>query len=81
MAVNKKQQDDRIAMLIERGVAELRVSVPELFAEAQPLSDEAIEELLRDEEEIQRIWDEADHAHPDHAQVSAADLISEDRGE
>jgi hypothetical protein len=80
MAVNKKQQDDRIAMLIERGVAELRVGTPELFAEARPLSEEAIEELLRDDEEIQHIWDEVDRGHPDHAHVSAADLTSEDRG-
>ena len=81
MAVNKKQQDDRIALLIERGVAELRVSAPELFAETRPLSEETIEELLRDDEEIQHIWDESDREHPDHAHVSAADLISEERGE
>jgi hypothetical protein len=81
MAVNKKQHDDEIALLIERGVAELRISAPSLFADTQPLSEEVIEELLRDDEEIQRIWDEADRARPDHAQVSAADLISEDRGE
>jgi len=81
MAVNKKQQDDKIATLIERGVAVLRISAPELFAEAQPLSEEAIEELLRDDKEIQRIWDESDCAHPNHVQVSVADLICEDRGE
>ncbi len=50
MALNRKQQDDEIAALIEQGAAELRASNPELFAEPQPLSDEVIEELLRDDE-------------------------------
>jgi hypothetical protein len=81
MAASKKLHDDEITALIERGVAELRISAPELFAEAHPLSEESIEELLRDDEGIQRIWDEADREHSDHAHVSAADLISEERGE
>jgi hypothetical protein len=81
MALKRKQQRDEIAALIEQGAAELRVSNPELFADPQPLSDEVIEELLRGDEEIQRIWDEMDRQHPERPHVSAADIVIEDRGE
>ncbi len=82
MALNRKQQDDEIAALIEQGAAELRASNPELFAEPQLLSDEAIEELLRDDVDIQRIWDEMDKCRGDTPRrYSAADAVNEDRGE
>jgi hypothetical protein len=81
MALKRKPQDDEIAALIEQGAAELKLSNPELFTEPQSLPDEVIEELLRDDEDIQRIWDELDRQHPERPRVSAADIVIEDRGE
>jgi hypothetical protein len=62
-------------------VAELRASNTELFEEPRPYTDVEYDQMLADAAEIERIWDEMDKAGPDGPRVSAADIISEDRGQ
>jgi hypothetical protein len=80
MALNRKR-DPEFEALMQQAVAEQKAIYPQLFEEPQPLSEELIEQLLRDEAELERIWDEFDREHPDHPRVWAAKILIEDRGD
>ncbi len=80
MALNRKLEPE-LEALLQQAIEEQRAVNPELFGEPQPLSDEEYAQILEDAAEIERIWDEMDKARPDVPRVSAADIISEDRGE
>lgn len=79
MALNRKLDAD-LEALLRQAIEEQRAVNPDLFLEPQPLSDEEYDQLLADAAEIERIWDEMDKTRPDRPRVSAADIISRDRG-
>jgi hypothetical protein len=80
MALSRKL-DPSLEALLQQAIEEQRAVNPDLFREPQPLSDEVYAQILKDAAEIERIWDEMDKKQPDMPKVSAADIISKDRGE
>lgn len=80
MALRKKRGED-VETLIKQGIAEQLAQNPDVFKEPEPYSDGEYAQVLAEAAEIERIWDELDKLHPNHPRVSAAGLISEDRGE
>lgn len=81
MALNRKLEPE-LEALLRQAIEEQRAVNPELFEKPQPLSEEVIEQLLRDEAELERTWDEMDQQHGNiPRRYTAAEAVDQDRGE
>jgi hypothetical protein len=81
MAIEKKANTE-FADLLRRAVEEQRAVNPALFAEPRPLAEDVIEQLLRDEAELERTWDEMDRQRGHKPRrYTAEEVVSMDRGE
>lgn len=81
MALNRKL-DAELEALLERAIEEQRAVNPGLFEKPQPLSEAVIEQLLRDEAELEQIWDEMDRTRGNAPRrMTGAEAVDLDRGE
>ena len=81
MALQRKTESDLDALL-RQAIAEQRAVNAALFEPTQPHSEELIQELERDEEELVRTWDEMERVRGHLARrYTAEEIISQDRGE
>ncbi len=81
MAVNRKL-DAELEALLRRAVEEQRAVNPRLFEKPQQLSEAVIEQLLRDEAELERTWDEMDRTRGSApTRITGSEAVDQDRGE
>jgi len=81
MALSRKL-DPSLEALLQQAIEEQRAVNPALFREPQPLSEEVIDQLLRDEAELERTWDEMDRQRGNTPRrYTAAEAVDQDRGE
>lgn len=80
MALNKKQQLDREA-LIQQAVAEAKQINPHIGKELPPYTEEEYAQLMRDDEELERLWNTPEGQRAREVRYTTADAVNEDRGE
>lgn len=80
MALNKKR-DAEMEALIREAAAELKRLNPQWDEPSQPFTDEEIRELDEMDAELERLWNSPEGKRAQALGFSAADAISEDRGE
>lgn len=80
MALNKKQQLDREA-LIQQAVAEIRERNPHFGVDLPPYTEAECARILAIDEELDRFWNSPEGQRVREMHYSAADAVNEDRGE
>lgn len=81
MALNRKL-DAELDALLQQAIEEQRAVNPDLFAKPKPLSEAVIEQLLRDEAELQQTWDEMDRIRGNAPRrMTGAEAVDLDRGD
>lgn len=65
--------------LVKRGAEAWKKKYPELFEVPAPYTDEEYAQLLADEKELERLWQEM--GLPDDSSYTTTDAVNEDRGE
>ena len=80
MALNKRR-DAEMEELIQRGAAELKRLNPHIGEEPQPYSEEELRELEEMDAELERLWKSPEGRRAQRLGYTAAQTVSEDRGE
>lgn len=81
MALNKKR-DAEMEELILRAAAEIKRLNPHIGEEPRPYTDEEYTEIMRDAEELDRLWNSPEGQRVFREdETPAADAVDEDRGE
>jgi predicted DNA-binding transcriptional regulator YafY len=80
MAVPRRR-DPELEELIQQAAAEAKRLNPHLATPPQPFTEEEITEILRGDEELDALWNSPEGQQAQARGISAADIVSEDRGE
>ena len=80
MAISR-QRDHDLEELIRRGVAEIIRLNPHIGAPPPEFTEEEIAEILRGDEAMEALWNSPEGQRAQALGHSAADAVSEDRGE
>ena len=80
MAVPGRHDPD-LDMLLRKGAAEITRLNPQIGAPAPTYTDEECAAILRDDEELDYLWDSPEGRRAQQLGYEAADAVGEDRGE
>jgi hypothetical protein len=80
MALNKKR-DAEMEALIQRGAAEIKRLNPHIGEAPQPYTEEELQELEEMDAELERLWNSPEGQRAQQPGYTAAQAVSEDRGE
>ena len=76
-----RQQDPDLEALLRKGAEEITRLNPHIGAPPPAYTDEECAAILRDDEELERLWDSPEGQRAQQLGYSAADAVDEDRGE
>lgn len=78
MAVPRRHDPD-LDLLLRKGAAEITSLNPHIGAPAPTYTDEECAAILRDEEELDSLWDSPEGQRAHQLGYAAADAVDEDR--
>ncbi len=76
-----RQQDPNLEALLRKGAEEITRLNPHIAAPPPAYTDEECAAILRDDEELERLWDSPEGQRAQMLGYPAADAVDEDRGE
>jgi hypothetical protein len=76
-----RQHDPDLDTLLRKGAAEIMRLNPHIGAPAPAYTDAECAAILRDEEELDSLWDSPEGQRAHQLGYTAADAVDEDRGE
>lgn len=81
MERQRQRHDRKLEDLIQRAAAEAKRLNPHIGAPSPEFTEEEIAEILRDDEAMEALWNSPEGQRAQVLGHSAADAVSEDRGE